>query len=131
MRPVPTHISPSLSTCEGRADLSFGGLLRLYLDPGALFMDASRGSPLERQRARRYNEQHRWMLLCYARRWLAIALLFFAGVALAESLGTEHAGSIYVAAGLAVACCIAGTASFQIAVGYLLLRSESGQHTSR
>lgn len=109
---------------EVRAGLPFGVLVRLYLDPGMVFKDASRGSWLAREQARRYNERHRWMLLLYVRRWMTIAAVFLAGVAGAESLGRGEPAWTFLAAGFAVASCIAVTVSFQTAMAHMLLRPE-------
>lgn len=107
---------------EMRAGLPFGVLLRLYLDPGMIFKDASRGSWLAREQARRYNERHRWMLLTYVRRWMTIAGVFLAGVAGAESLGRGEPEWTLLAAGFAVVSCIAVTVSVQTAMAHVLLR---------
>ena len=89
MRLMVSNLDESLLRREGRAGLPFGRLLRLYLDPGALFKDASCGSLLAREQARRYNVRHRWMLLAYVRRWMTIAVFFFASVGAAEALGAQ------------------------------------------
>src|SRR5262245_13628463 len=71
----------TLATPEARAGLPLLQLLRLYLDPGALFKDASRGSACARERALTYNRRMRWMLVPYIRRWTAITASFFFGIA--------------------------------------------------
>jgi hypothetical protein len=121
------ELAESLLRRETRAALSFSRLLRLYLDPGALLKDASRGSLLVRQQARRYNARHRWMLLTYVRRWMTIAMLFFAAVGAAEALGAGQPFTPAVAASFALACCIAVVVSIQTFIAYLLLgASEAG-----
>ena len=52
MRVMVSNLDESLLRREGRAGLPFSRLLRLYLDPGALFKDASCGSLLVREQAR-------------------------------------------------------------------------------
>jgi len=106
---------------KARATLPLGRQLLLYLDPFALFMDASRGSAAVRRRALAYNRAMRWMLVPYLKRWIAIAAASFAGIAPAEALAGQ--GSLFVvpAAALAVGSCIAATVTLCIAAAYLLL----------
>jgi hypothetical protein len=92
----------SLLTREARAGLPFARLLRLYLDPGALFKDASSGPERERQRALSYNRRMRWMLLAYMRRWAVIALLFFLGIEPAQAMSCIPAAACAVSVGIAV-----------------------------
>jgi hypothetical protein len=125
----PAESTEALLNSEARAGLPLRRLLRLYLDPGALFKDATSGSWLAREQARRYNARYRWMLLAYVRRWMALALLFFAGVGGAESLGGGQPVGTMLAASLAVAFCIAITVSFQTFVAYLLLGAPEAPHT--
>ena len=124
-----TDATETLLNRESRAALPLRRLIQLYLDPGSLFKDATRGSWLAREQARRHNARYRWMLLAYVRRWMAIALLFFAGVACAESVGGGQPACIMVAASFAVASCIAITVSFQTFVAYLLLGVAEAPHT--
>lgn len=63
-----------LLTREGRAALPLARLLMLYLDPFALFMDASRGPASLRERALSHNRAQRPILLTYLRRWIVIAV---------------------------------------------------------
>ena len=104
-----------------RAALPLGRQLLLYLDPFALFMDASRGTLAARRRALAYNRAMRWMLVPYLKRWITIAVALFAGIAPAEALAAF--GSLFVvpAAALAVGSCIAATVTLCIAAAYLLL----------
>jgi hypothetical protein len=106
---------------NARASLPLGRQLLLYLDPFALFMDASRGTAAVRRRALAYNRTMRWMLVPYLKRWIAIATALFAGVAPAEALAAH--GSLFVvpAAALAVGSCVAATVTLCIATAYLLL----------
>jgi hypothetical protein len=108
-----------LLTREARSGLPFGQLLRLYLDPGALFKDVSRGSAAVRRSALAYNRRMRHLLLPYIRRWTAIAAVMVFAVFPAE-------GALFVvpAAAFAVAGSIAITIIACIAVGYFLLGAE-------
>ena len=94
--------------------------LLLYLDPFALFMDASRGTAVVRERALSYNRAMRWMLVPYLKRWIAIAASLFLGIAPAEALAAQ-ASLVVVPAALAVGFCVAVTVAFCIATAYLLL----------
>ncbi|HET9663676.1 MAG TPA: hypothetical protein VFP00_05550 [Burkholderiales bacterium] len=131
MQPIAPDLAESLIRRESRAGLSFIRLLRLYLDPGALFKDASRGSLLARQQARRYNVRYRWMLLTYVRRWMTLAVFFFAGVGAAEALGPGQPFTSAVAASFAVAFCVAVTVSVQTFIAYLLLGASQVSGSSR
>ena len=64
----------TLARPEGRVRLSFWQLLRLYLDPFALFGNVNAGSIWAQAQAWQYNCRHRHMLLAYAKRWLVIAM---------------------------------------------------------
>jgi hypothetical protein len=107
---------------EARAALPLGRQILLYLDPFALFMDASRGTVPVRDRALAYNRSMRWMLVPYLRRWLFIAASLFLGIAPAEA----YAAQVFVPAALAVGFCIAATVAFVIATAYLLLGISRG-----
>ena len=104
-----------------RARLPFGRLLALYLDPFALFKDASRGNIYAQRIALSYNRAMRWMLLRYLRRWTTIAATLFVSIAPAEALAAL--GSLFVipAAASAVGCCIAVTVIVCTIVTYILL----------
>lgn len=110
-----------LLTREARAGLPLGQLLRLYLDPGALFKDVSRGSAAVRRSALSYNRRMRHLLLPYMRRWMAIAAVLVFAIFPAEALHAQTALSLVPAAALAVAGSIAVTVMACIAVGYFLL----------
>src|SRR5436309_15558575 len=79
----------SLLMRERRAGLPLPRQIALYLDPFALFMDVSSGSPPERERALSYNRAMRWVLVPYIRRWILIAASLFIAIAPAEGLGAE------------------------------------------
>ena len=119
MRLAPAKDVESLLTPEARARLSLLSLLRLYLDPGALFKDASQGSAHARELALTYNRRMRWMLLPYLRRWTLIFATFFSGIAPAE------AASPIPAAAMAVGCSISFIVVVCTAIAYVLLRGDS------
>jgi len=119
MRPAPIEV---LLRGEERAKLPLARQVLLYLDPFALFMDASRGPRQVRERALRYNRAMRWMLVPYLRRWVCIAGAFFLGIAPAEAAAAQ----VIVPAALAVGFCIAATVTFVIATAYLLLGISRG-----
>jgi hypothetical protein len=110
-----------LLTREARAGLPLGQLLRLYLDPGALFKDVSRGSAAVRRSALSYNRRMRHLLLPYMRRWMAIAAVLVFAVFPAEALHAQTALSLVPAAAFAVAGTVAITVIACTAVGYFLL----------
>lgn len=110
-----------LLTREARSDLPFGQLLRLYLDPGALFKDVSRGSAAVRRSALSYNRRMRHLLLPYMRRWMAIAAVLVFAIFPAEALHAQTALSLVPAAAFAVAGTVAITVIACMAVGYFLL----------
>ena len=117
MRPVQARNDDveTLLTREARSRLPLLRLVRLYLDPGVLFKDASCGSVRARELALTYNRRMRWMLVPYIRRWTAITALFFAGIAPAEAV------SLYPAAALAVGCSISIIVVACTVVAYLFL----------
>jgi hypothetical protein len=104
---------------EVRSRLPLVRQVLIYLDPFALFKDASHGSAPARESALSYNRAMRWMLLPYIRRWIAItaslALLISPAEASAQSF------SAVPAAALAVGCCIAVTVTACTVAVYLLL----------
>jgi hypothetical protein len=108
-----------------RAALPLRRQLLLYLDPFALFMDASRGPAQARRRALAYNRAMRWMLVPYMRRWITIAAASLAGIAPAEALAAQ--ASLVPAAALAVGFCIAFTVSCCIAAAYFFLGASAGK----
>ena len=108
---------------ERRAGLPLPQQILLYLDPLALFKDASRGPAPVRERALSYNRAMRWILVPYIRRWVLIAASLFLAIAPAEALAAEVKIFIIPAA-LAVGASIAVTVSFLIAAVYLLLGSK-------
>jgi hypothetical protein len=114
----PTMPVESLLTPQNRAVLPLGRQLLLYLDPFALFKDASSGPSPVRERALSYNRTMRWVLVPYLRRWLVIALSLFLSITPAEAFAST------AAAVPAVGCCIAVAVSAIIGAVYLLLGSS-------
>ncbi|HEY5900209.1 MAG TPA: hypothetical protein VIV54_21770, partial [Burkholderiales bacterium] len=110
---------------ERRAALPLARQFLLYLDPFALFKDASTGTFLVRESAIAYNRAMRWMLLPYIRRWLMIAASLFLAIAPAEAMAAQTR-IFLIPAAFAVGCCIAVTVTAVIVAVYLLL--GSGKH---
>src|SRR5438309_8685326 len=106
---------------ERRAALPLARQFLLYLDPFALFKDASKGPARARERALSYNRAMRWMLVPYIRRWLAIAASLFLAIAPIEALAAQATFFIIPATAIAVAFCIAITVSALTVAVYLLL----------
>jgi hypothetical protein len=106
---------------ERRAALPLAKQFLLYLDPFALFKDASKGPLRVRERALSYNRAMRWVLLPYVRRWLAIAAALFLAIAPIEALAAQAAFFIIPATAIAVAFCLATTVSALTVGVYLLL----------
>jgi hypothetical protein len=113
----------ALLSRQARETLPLSRQLLLYLDPFALFKDASRGSQWQQELALQYNRAMRWILLPYIRRWITIAAGLFLCIAPAEALAAKQSLFIYPAAAIAVACCIAVTVTFCTLAAYLLLSS--------
>jgi hypothetical protein len=112
---------------DARAALSLRRQLLLYLDPFALFMDASRGPAAARRRALAYNRAMRWMLVPYLKRWTAIAVALVAGIAPAEALAAGGTLAMVPAAALAVGFCVAVTVTCCIGAAYLLLGASGDE----
>ena len=115
------NVDQPLLDRKARAALPLRRQLLLYLDPFALFIDASRGSATVRRRALAWNRAMRWMLVPYMKRWVMIAAATFAGIAPAEALAAQGALFVVPTAALAVAFCIAATVTFCTAAAYVLL----------
>ncbi len=109
---------------ERRAALPLVRQFLLYLDPFALFKDASKGPQRVRERALSYNRAMRWMLVPYIRRWVLIAVSLFLAIAPIEALAAQAAFFVIPAAAIAVACCIAITVSALTVAVYLLLGAK-------
>ena len=106
---------------EARSRLPLGRQILIYLDPFALFKDASSGPARTRESALTYNRTMRWMLLPYIRRWLAIAAAFALMIAPAEAAAAQQAMFAIPTAAVAVGCCIAVTVVAVTAAVYFLL----------
>jgi hypothetical protein len=106
---------------EARSRLPFVRQVLIYLDPFALFKDASRGPAPARERALSYNRAMRWMLVPYIRRWLLIAASFALLISPAEAAAAQQAMFTIPMAALAVGCCIAATVAAVTVAVYLLL----------
>ena len=122
------HADEALLSGQARSRLPLARQLVIYLDPFALFKDASFGSTRAREVALSYNRAMRWMLLPYIRRWILIA----AGCALlispAEAAGAPQAAFAIPMAAVAVGFCIALTlVSVTLAVFLLLGRGGGRQ----
>ena len=109
---------------ERRAALPLVRQFLLYLDPFALFKDASSGPPRVRERALSYNRTMRWVLVPYIRRWILIAASLFLAIAPAEALAAEAKIFIIPAAAFAVGASIAIAVTCLIASVYLLLGNK-------
>ena len=109
---------------QNRAGLPLGRQVLLYLDPFALFKDASQGPKPARERARSYNRAMRWVLVTYLRRWVVIALTLFLSITPAEALAAQESAFVITAAASAVGCCIAVAVCAVIGAVYLLLGSS-------
>jgi hypothetical protein len=125
MRPEEAR---SLLSGEARARLPLRRQVLLYLDPFALFMDASVGPRQARERALRYNRSMRWMLVAYLRRWSAIAAVLYGGIFPSEALAAQSPLFLIPTAAIAAACCIALTVVAVISAVYLLLGWRGRPH---
>lgn len=104
-----------------RARLPFARLVALYLDPFALFKDASRGNIYAQRVALSYNRAMRWMLLRYLGRWTMIAATLLVSIAPAEAAAAQAPVFVVSAAASAVGCCIAVTVIVCTITSYVLL----------
>jgi hypothetical protein len=104
---------------EARSRLPLARQIFIYLDPFALFKDASHGPAPVRERALSYNRAMRWMLLPYIRRWIVITASF--GLLISPAEAAAQSFSAVPAAALAVGCCIAVTVTACTVAVYLLL----------
>jgi len=123
MRPYIEHEDvEALLAREHRARLPLARQLLLYLNPFALFKDASNGPAWVRERALAYNRAMRWVLLAYIRRWAIIAGALLLGIAPVEALAAERSLAVVLpAAAAAVGFCIAFTVAVVSLAVYLLL----------
>ena len=121
MRPVPDQEVERFLNGEARSRLPLLQQILIYLDPFALFKDASQGPQRARERALSYNRAMRWMLVPYIRRWIAIAASAALLISPAEAAAAQQAVFTIPMAALAIACCIAVTVAAVTAAVYLLL----------
>ena len=96
MEPVLNHDVERLLNGEARSRLPLARQILIYLDPFALFKDASQGPQRARERALSYNRAMRWMLLPYIRRWAMIAGSLGLLVAPAEAAAAQQIGRAHV-----------------------------------
>jgi uncharacterized membrane protein YedE/YeeE len=106
---------------EARPVEPFGHLLYRYFFFDWLFRDVSRGSPLERAAARRFNCEMRRHLPAYLRRWIFVLI---AGYTLGAGLENGF-GSVYAAACCIGASCVSASVIFMIAYSWLTLKYSS------
>lgn len=121
MRPVSEAEVEILLKRDARSRLPLGRQILIYLDPFALFKDASSGPVRARESALTYNRAMRWMLLPYIRRWIAIAVSLALLIAPAEAAAAQQAIFAIPTAAIAVGCCIAATVAAVTGAVYLLL----------
>lgn len=121
MKPLGDQEIESLLRREARSRLPIARQLLIYLDPFALFKDASRGPLRARERALSYNRAMRWMLVPYIRRWSAITAALALLIAPAEAAAAQQAAFAVPLAAIGVGCCVAATVAWHTAVVYLLL----------
>jgi hypothetical protein len=114
----------ALLTRQARSHLPMAQQLLLYLDPFALFKDASGGPAQQRERALSYNQRMRWILVPYIQRWSLIAGALFLCIAPTEALAAKESLYIVPAAAFAVGSCIAITVTACTVVAYLLLSAS-------
>lgn len=106
---------------RSRAGLPLCVQLRLYLDPFALFKDATRGSGWMQAQALAYNRAMRWMLLAYLRRWAMLASACFLCIAPLEAVSPDRATLALPAAAFGVAFCVAVAVSAYTLIAFFML----------
>ena len=121
MRPVSHSEVETLLKSEERLRLSLSRQILIYLDPFALFKDASSGSAQARALALSYNRAMRWVLVTYLRRWALIAGLSFLCIAPGEALAAQSPIFLIPTAAMAVGFCIAVAVIATTAAAWLLL----------
>ena len=121
MRTMPDSEVEKLLSGEARSRLPLGRQILIYLDPFALFKDASCGPARARERALSYNRAMRWMLVPYIQRWIAIAVSLFLAIWPAEAAAAQQALFAIPTAAAAVGCCIAVVVAGVTGAVYLLL----------
>ena len=125
MRPLSDSEVERLLTGEARSGLPLVRQILIYLDPFALFKDASHGPAQARALALSYNRAMRWMLLRYLRRWAAIAASLFLLIAPTEAAAAHEAVFVIPMAAVAAGFCIAVAVTVCTAAVYLLLGNKT------
>jgi len=125
MRPVSHSEVETLLKSEARSRLPLLRQILIYLDPFALFKDASSGSAQARARALSYNRAMRWILVPYIRRWMAIAASLGLLISPAEAAASQQSIFAIPMAAIAVGCCIAVTIAAVTVAVYLLLGNKA------
>ncbi len=121
MRPVLRPEVETLLDGEVRSRLPLARQVLIYLDPFALFKDASSGPAPARASALSYNRAMRWMLVPYIRRWVVIAASLALLISPAEAAAAQQQLYAIPMAAIAVACCMAITVVAVTIAVYLLL----------
>jgi hypothetical protein len=121
MRPAVRTEVETLLDGDARSRLPLAHQVLIYLDPFALFKDASSGPAPARARALSYNRAMRWMLVPYIRRWLVIAASLALLIAPAEAAAAQQELYAIPMAAIAVGCCIAVIIVAVTIAVYLLL----------
>lgn len=121
MTPAEFDDVETLLTPAARARLPLRRQILVYLNPFALFKDASRGPAWVRERALSYNRSMRWILLPYLRRWTFIGAGCFACTLPAEALAADARVFIIPAATTAVGGCVAAAVVACTVTAYVLL----------
>lgn len=121
MKPVLNADVEKLLNGEARSRLPLVRQILIYLDPFALFKDASSGPARARELALAYNRAMRWMLVPYIRRWVAIAASLALLISPAEAAAAQQTVFAISTAALAVGFCIALTVAAVTVAVYLLL----------
>ena len=116
-----SHEVEALLSGETRSRLPLARQLLIYLNPFALFKDASFGPTRARELALSYNRAMRWMLVPYIRRWILIAAGCAVLISPAEAAAAQQAAFAIPMAAFAVGCCIALTVVAVTVAVYLLL----------
>ncbi|HZQ75352.1 MAG TPA: hypothetical protein VFB08_20755 [Burkholderiales bacterium] len=120
MKPAGADVE-SLARPEVRARLPLWQLVRLYLDPFALFKNASAGTPGAQAEALDYNRRHRRILLAYAWRWLVIGGGCLGGMSLLAALARAEPVLIVPIVGLEIGFSAAVCALLLSLAVYVLL----------
>ena len=125
MRRAFDHEVELLLNGEARSRLPLLRQILIYLDPFALFKDASHGPAPARERALSYNRAMRWMLVPYIRRWIVIAASLALLISPAEAAAAQQALFAIPMAAIALGCCIAATVAVVTVAVYLLLGDKA------